>query len=244
MELKKLFEEWAQKVHRDYVDRQWMLSKWEVVEGIEWPEEKIDTMVETIVAGLDLQETHLAVDLGCGGGWITKLLKGNAGRIIGLDFSRQMLANARVLMPRGEFLCGEIGRLPFKDKTVDRALSYFVFLNFMDDSFVEQALGDVLRILKKGGKALIGQLPDQGKAREYDAAKAAYLDYCQKVYRMGKSTRHICQAPQKLFRKEKLEDFLKGEGIPYHFRDSFNPFYRPGEPKTINWRFDLILEKS
>lgn len=242
-DLKKLFDTWGGTAKEEYVDRQWLLSKWEVVEGVVWPQEKIDLMAATIVEGLDLQKKDTLGDLGCGGGWILQLLKPRAGKIVGLDFSSAMLEKARLFSPQEKWICGAIGELPFKEESLDKALSYFVFLNFLDDHFVETALLDVHRVLKKGGRALIGQLPDQTMSAMYDRERDAYFAYCQKTFKLGESHRDICRAPQKLFDKAKLQSFLKSRDITFEFQKSFNPFYRSGEPKTIDWRFDLIIQK-
>ena len=242
-DLKELFESWGRATKKDYVDQQWFLSKWEVVEGIVWPAEKINAMVQTIAQGLEVKKSDTMADLGCGGGWILRELKPYAGRIIGLDFSQSMLTSAQQLCPNEDFVCGEIGQLPFQNESFDCALSYFVFLNFMDDRFVEQALLDVMRILKKGGRALIGQMPDKACSADYDREKAAYLDYCRKNFKLGNNHREVCHVPPRLFDKGKLEQFLKDRKIECEFRRSFNPFYREGELKTIDWRFDLLLKK-
>ncbi len=241
--LKNLFDSWGRTAKKDYVDQQWLLSKWEVVEGIVWPKEKIDLMIHTISTGLELKKSDLTIDLGCGGGWILKELKARTGGIIGLDFSQAMLTSAQQFCPNASFVCGESRKWHLKNDSVDRALSYSVLLNFMDDNFVEQALLDVVRILKKDGRALIGQLPDKTRSKDYDREKAAYLEYCQKNFKMGESHREICQAPQKLFDKEKLEQFLQKQNIEYRFKRTFNPFFRPGAEPLIDWRFDLVLKK-
>ncbi len=243
-DLKKIFEVWGQTAQSDYVDAQWLLSKWEVVEGIVWPNEKIQMMTQTIVDGLKLAKEDGVVDLGCGGGWVLKQLQPHVGKIVGLDFSEAMLINARQFCPSETFVCGEIGRLPFKKQSFDCALSYFVFLNFLDDDFVEHALLDVLSTLKKGGRALIGQLPDITRSADYDRAKADYLVYCQKNFNLGKSHREICRAPQKLFDTGKLKSFLDRQKVEYDFRKSFNPFFCPGGEPVVDWRFDLVIKKT
>jgi hypothetical protein len=37
---------------------------------------------------------------------------------------------------------------------------------------------------------------------------------------------------------------LDGAGLRHEIRPSFNPFYRPGEPETVRWRFDLVIFKD
>jgi len=242
-DLKKLFESWGHTAKHEYVDQQWLLSKWEVVEGIVWPQKKINVMTQTIVDGLQLKKTDSLADIGCGGGWILKQLKPHAHRVVGLDFSQSMLAKARQFCPDENFVCGEIGRLPFADDAFNHGLSYFVFLNFLNDNFVESGLLDALRTVKKGGRLLVGQLPDKNKSGLYDQAKADYLEYCEKEFKLGESHRDVCRAPQKLFDVPKLKSFLEKEKIDYEFRRSFNPFFRSGAEPTVEWRFDLVLKK-
>ncbi len=243
-DLKKLFDVWGQTAKSDYAYEQWLLSKWEVVEGVVWPPEKIKMMIQTIVDGLKLNKSDIIADLGCGGGWILKELRPCVKNAVGLDFSQAMLTHARQFCPSENFVCGEIGNLPFKDESLDGALSYFVFLNFLDDDFIERALLDLMRILKKGGRALIGQLPDKTRSADYDRAKAQYLEYCQKNFKLRSSHREVCRAQQKLFDIDKLKGFLNRQKIDYEFKKSFNPFYRKGADTRVDWRFDLVLIKS
>ncbi len=242
-DLKKLFDDWGAQAKDSYGRKQWLLSKWDNLDGVEWPEQKIAVMVGTLVEGLELKRQHLLADLGCGGGWILARLQPFAGKTLGLDFSLPMIDAAKTIAPQASLICGGIGQLPFAGESIDRALSYFVFLNFMDDCFVRDGLKDIYRVLKPGGRALIGQLPDKTMSARYDEAKAGYLRYCEQHFSITKSNRETCQAPQKLFDRGQLDDFLTREQVPHHFRESFNPFYRDGEPETVTWRFDLILEK-
>lgn len=243
MELKNIFDAWAKSTEKKYSDKQWLLSKWEVIEGIEWPSEKISVMLESICDGLLLRETDALADLGCGGGWIGGLLKPFVRRVHGLDLSFDMLDNARQTIGTGSLICGSLDALPIRQQMFDKVLSYYVFMNFMEDSLVESCIFEIMRVLKKGGIALIGQLPDRERSFEYDRQKQAYLDYCEKKFSIGSSNRDLYTPPIKLFDREKICAFLNRNHFLYEVRDSFNPFYRPGEPLLIDWRFDLILKK-
>lgn len=243
MELQSYFENWTHQAGGRYKNAQWMLSKWEVTEGIVWPEEKIAGMVETIKAGLRIGPEHELVDMGCGGGWIAERLRPCCRKVTGLDFSQEMLAIAA----RGNshsWVEGKIGDLPFKSNSLDRALSYFVFLNFEDDSFVEAAIFDIIRTLKVGGVALIGQLPDKAMSKKYDEEKRAYLDFCQKVMPVGERNDEGTRAPLRLFDQEHLGRMLEGKDVRHEFRPSFNPFFRPGVSLTAPFRFDLVIFKD
>lgn len=243
MELRSAFNEWGKFTGGRFVDRQWLLAKWEVCEGVVWPPEKIDGMLGLISKRMDLDLNHFMVDLGCGGGWMLKALAPDTGYAVGLDFSLQMIGNAVKVEAGDALVQGEIGRLPFKTASVDRALCYFVLINMMDDEVVERSILDMFRLLKPGGKLLIGQLPDKALSADYDRAKAGYLDYCRSTYALGEDFRDINRMPQKLFDVPRLVAFLNGQKIVFNKLPSFNPFFRPGEPLTVEWRFDLLLEK-
>jgi|GEM_PF-1691629 len=244
MELRSAFNEWGHFTDGRFADRQWLLAKWEVCEGVVWPQVKIDLMLGLIAERLDLGLNDYFVDCGCGGGWILKNLGPHAGYAIGLDFSGEMIGNAVTIDAGDVLLQGEIGRLPFKTGSLDKALCYFVLINMMDDTYVQRSILDMMRVLKPGGLLLIGQLPDRAGSQAYDTAKAAYLEFCRQTYDLGKDLREVGRMPQKLFDVPGLLAFLDREAIVYQKMPSFNPFYRPGEPVTVDWRFDLLLKKD
>ncbi len=243
MKLRTLYESWGRYAGENYLYKQWLLSKWEVSEGVEWDRKKIDLLLAQIATRLALKKNMNLADLGCGGGWISKGLSYKVQSVVGVDFSMNMLRNAMKLKKTGSLVCAEIAKLPFKDNSFDRCLSYFVFTNMMDDRYVEQSILEIRRVLKKGGRALIGQLPDKNFSKQYDRAKEVYLQYCQKKYKLGRSNRNVHTIPIHLFDRAKLLGFLRRQKIAFKVLDSFNPFYRPGVAATFPGRFDLILEK-
>jgi SAM-dependent methyltransferase len=243
--LRQIFNDWGQRVRGAYIHKQWLLSKWEVLDGIEWPPDKVELLFNNIRQNLRLESSNSLVDLGCGGGWIRSGLKSHVKSAVGLDISLEMLKNAQMTsQDENHFLCGDICSLPIKTESFDRALCYFVFVNFGDPDAIVRAIREIMRVLKKGGRALIGQIPDRDYSAKYDAAKADYLDYCRKNFQVGKSIRDICLVPVHPFDRKFFTDLLNREGIAYQMYNSFNPFYRPGEPETVDWRFDLLLEKK
>jgi SAM-dependent methyltransferase len=244
MKLKYLFDQWGQQAESEYADKQWLLSKWEVNEGIDWPKEKTQALVASLDRGLQLQKDHSFIELGCAGGWILELLGPRVKFYYGLDFSMEMLKFASKELKRNHLICGEIGRLPFGRERFDRVLSYYVFMNFDDDVYVYTSLREIHRVLKPGGRALIGQLPDKEGSSRYEAAKDDYLRYCAQRFKVGKSIRDEFKPPLRLFAKDELGKFLKAQGIHYTFQDSFNPFFHRGEPPSVDWRFDLIITKD
>jgi SAM-dependent methyltransferase len=242
MHLKETFDQWVCSAQDRYTDRQWLLSKWEVCDGVEWPKAKVEIMVRTIREALRPRQDDILADLGCGGGWIAELLRPSVREVVGLDFCRDML-NIASRAGRGPWVQGAIGELPFRENSFDRVLSYFVFLNFSDDDLVFSSIRDIYRVLKPGGTALIGQLPLMNMNAAYDAAKADYVDYCQRTMSLGPRNDNGSRVPLRSFSRERMAEFLGQQKIAFEFLSSFNPFYREGEPQTVTWRFDLLVFK-
>lgn len=123
---------------------------------------------------------HTVLDLGSGAGndcFVARAATGPDGRVIGVDFTPEMIAkakdNARKLDYQNvEFRQGDIEALPLSACMVDVVVSNCV-LNLVPDK--RKALTEVFRVLKPGGHfsisdvVLVGELPPtiQGAAEMY-----------------------------------------------------------------------------
>jgi len=201
-------------------------------------------MIKTIVQALELKGEDNLLDLGCGGGWITQELGRHCNKITGVDISIEMLQNALKELDQDGIFCAEAAKLPFKEEAFSKVLCYFVFINIMDMDYVKESIKEIYRVLKKGGIAFIGQLPDSLGSGEYDKEKESYIEYCSKEFNLGKNNRNVHTIPINLYDKPSLKRFLEEENITHEICNSFNPFYRPGQEELISWRFDLILKKK
>jgi demethylmenaquinone methyltransferase / 2-methoxy-6-polyprenyl-1,4-benzoquinol methylase len=96
-----------------------------------------------------------ALDVACGSGKLTDLLariSGPGGRVVGLDFSPQMLEIARRDHPGIEFLEGDALKLPFEEGVFDASTIGFGLRNLADPV---QGLREMLRVIKPGGRAVV-----------------------------------------------------------------------------------------
>lgn len=102
-----------------------------------------------LVAAVALQRPLTLLDLACGSGDVAVLLRQNlpGTRIVGLDFSRPLLTQAR---ERGlpALIEADALKLPFASKSFDAATLAFGLRNFSDRT---AGLKEVARVLKKGG---------------------------------------------------------------------------------------------
>jgi SAM-dependent methyltransferase len=110
---------------------------------------------------LDPRPGETILDLGCGNGLLTQDLAravGPTGRVLGLDASTEMLQAAgnrcdgrdNVRLERGV-----ADALPYGDASIDKAVSVQVFEYFAD---MRPALAELARVLRPGGRLVIGDL--------------------------------------------------------------------------------------
>src|SRR3979409_1384478 len=96
-----------------------------------------------------------ALDVACGTGKLTALLarrSGPGGRVVGLDFSPQMLEIARREHPGIEFIEGDALKLPFEDGSFDASTIAFGLRNLADPV---NGLREMLRVVRPGGRAVV-----------------------------------------------------------------------------------------
>jgi len=103
-----------------------------------------------------------ALDVACGSGKLTAQLAtiaGPKGRVIGLDFSAQMLEVARREHPGIEFVEGDALKLPFDDESFDVSTMAFGLRNLADPI---GGLREMLRVVKSRAVVLEFVRPPAG----------------------------------------------------------------------------------
>lgn len=119
-----------------------------------------------------IKEGDTVVDLGSGAGndaFVARSIAGENGKVIGIDFTEQMIEKARANASKMnytnvEFRQGDIENMPLAGGIADVVVSNCV-LNLVPDK--RQAFSETFRILKTGGHfsvsdiVLIGNLPEE-----------------------------------------------------------------------------------
>lgn len=96
------------------------------------------------------------VDLGCGTGFLADWLAGRGARVIGVDHSARMLAEARRRAEHEiEYRQGEFDALPLGDCEVDGAFANLVWHHLPDH---EAAAREVYRVLRPGGTFVVSDM--------------------------------------------------------------------------------------
>ncbi len=120
----------------------------------------------TEFAGIKKGDT--VVDLGSGAGndiFVARAIAGNEGRLIGVDFTEEMINranknNAKIGYGNVEFRLGEIENIPLEDNTADVVISNCV-LNLVPDK--KKAFSEIHRILKSGAHFCVSDIVIKGK---------------------------------------------------------------------------------
>jgi arsenite methyltransferase len=144
-----------------------------LAENLGYPSEILDNVPEIAIetfAGVsnvslfaDLRPGDTVLDLGCGAGMdsvIAAQRVGPSGRVIGIDFSEDMLGRARAAkelanLPNLQFKCGDAEDIPMVSESVDVALVNGIFnLNPKRT----EIFSELVRVLRPRGCAYVAEL--------------------------------------------------------------------------------------
>ena len=110
-------------------------------------------MYQVVLKQLELSEKDRLLDAGCGSGLFTHLAARTGAEVIGVDAAQGLLELARTRNPQISFLQEDLETLPFKDNNFDVVTG---FNSFQYAGSFENALQEAKRILKPGGRLVLG----------------------------------------------------------------------------------------
>lgn len=101
-------------------------------------------------------------DMGCGPGHVARYLAALGVDTLGVDISQSMVTVARKLNPNLQFQQGDMLHLQFVDESF-AGIAAFYSLIHIDRPRVPQALGELFRVLTKGGRLLVAFHAGEGE---------------------------------------------------------------------------------
>jgi arsenite methyltransferase len=183
--------------------------------------------IPTEFAGIRKGDT--VVDLGSGAGndvFVSRAIVGDEGKVIGLDFTQEMIDNAnenkvKTGYKNVEFHLGEIEAMPFEDNIADVVVSNCV-LNLVPDK--SKAFSEIYRILKPGAHFCVSDIVLKGElnpelkksATMYAGCVAGALqqeDYLNVIKKAGFENIEIKKTKNVDLPDEILKEYLDEEGI-------------------------------
>jgi SAM-dependent methyltransferase len=190
---------------------------------------------------------QLTLDLGCGEGRLSRVLKSVGHTIVGVDASPTMVAAAREADPSIPVHVADAVALPLADAQADLVVA-FMSLHDFDD--LDGAVGEIARVLRRGGRlclAVVHPLNSAGGflSREPSSPfviEGSYLDphrYSDTVQRDGLTmTFHSCHRPL-----ERYASALEANGLVIEaVREPSIPDAGVSEPHDLRWcRVPLFL---
>ena len=120
-------------------------------------EEHHRPIVEPTLALMDLQPTDRVLDVGCGTGWLCRMLARLVpeGRVVGIDVSDQMVQRAQAAssaFSNVEFLAGGAGKIPWQDGFFTKVISVESAYYWPDPA---AGIREIHRVLAPGGTAWV-----------------------------------------------------------------------------------------
>lgn len=94
------------------------------------------------------------LDAGCGNGYWTRRMAETAQRVVGVDFTEELIerARSRGVPKNAEFIIGNLERLLLAKDTFDVVLMSMVLLDLED---LSTPISEIARVTKQGGKVIV-----------------------------------------------------------------------------------------
>src|SRR3989338_1956122 len=122
------------------------------------PKEAARATHQDIFNKLSPSPTDTILDVGCGVGYFTHYFGDKVLQVTRTDVAPHMIETAKKLTPHGIFVVAPAHQLPFQGKIFDKIFSYGVTQYLPDEATVQKMLREMLRLLKNGGRILIGDI--------------------------------------------------------------------------------------
>jgi ubiquinone/menaquinone biosynthesis C-methylase UbiE len=126
---------------------------------------------------LSLIGSGSVLDVGCGEGRFCRMLRKEGKEAVGLDPTRELLAEAVRQDPLGRYVLGVGERLPFRDDSFDAVVSYLSLIDIPD---FRTAILEMTRVVRPGGSLVVANLTSYATAYPHGWTRD---ESGQKIYR-------------------------------------------------------------
>ena len=197
------------------------------------PVDIIERITRHIMDQLQITKSDSVLDVCCGNGVISKAMAGYCTHVTGVDLSPVQIQNARTAAPENvNFTEGDGLELSSSvSRQYDKILCYFSFQYFDSYQKGKQALSEMQKVLKPGGKIFLGDVPDYAKRKQFYQTWDALLK--KKIDRLLDR-----DAMGKFWQKEELDEICLSLGLKGHYLE------QPEGMLYSHYRLDYLVEDS
>ncbi|MEX2577564.1 MAG: class I SAM-dependent methyltransferase [Verrucomicrobiales bacterium] len=218
-----------------------------------WGEKALrDDLVASVVEQLRIGKDAKLLEVGCASGFLAKAIAPSVGEYVGIDVSGPAVAVARRLeLSNGKFEVTDGQRIDLPCDSFDAVLCYDVITNFPSVEEFASLLEEMIRVVKPGGRVMVGSIPDEEKKadaarlgekviEEYGAFEQPEESLRQRFYRW--ISRRLKEAEIQIicytFDKDAVRNLLDGSLATVEIRDIHekNPYF--------GTRFNAIWTKT
>ncbi|HUW94306.1 MAG TPA: class I SAM-dependent methyltransferase [Anaerolineae bacterium] len=220
---------------RRAAEREYLRQVGKTVGGMEITREQFDTIVEDIENHLELTSSDVVLDLCCGNGLITRELARKCDQVVGVDFSRPLIEQARKITAEQNvrYISMDVKEIARVTSLVEGPFSkvlWYEALQFFDEREFRSILA-ALRDLTTGDVSiLIGSVLDHDrKWRFFDTPKRR-LQYAVKLVLLRREV-----GLGKWWRRSEIERVCRQCGFACDFKDQSELLH------TSHYRIDVKL---
>ncbi len=163
------------------------------------------------------KKNEKVLDVGCGSGRFAEYLKHIS--YTGVDFSKNLINEAKKRFPNQKFIVGDVLSLAFKDNSFDKIYSIAVLHQIPKEEYRVKALSEIKRVLKEDGFAYITVWDVKNSSKIIKESPSSYFleDKEKNLNTEKKSTVNFIIAYLLKFRKRR-NFFLKTKRYYYIFK--------------------------
>jgi SAM-dependent methyltransferase len=184
--------------------------------------QETERLVAMATANFASAATAIAMDLACGPATFARAFAPRVGRVIGVDFTPAMLAEARRVAQSAnlsnlQFVCADGYALPFADATLDLALCAYAIHHLLEPAKV---LFEMARVVRTGGRiGIVDVIVPDGADRELHNRIERLRDPSHATTLSAGGLRDLLRAAdlrviaaEQHARERDLDDWMRGAG--------------------------------
>lgn len=145
--------------------------------------ELVDDLGASIVEQVGAGKDSTVLEVGCAAGFLAAVVAPRVGRYEGIDLAAAPLEVARRLgLANASFRQADGATLPFPERSFDAVFCYDVFTNLPSFEDGAPLIETMLRVVKPGGRVLVGSIPDQAVSEGFQARVSEVLEELDAKY--------------------------------------------------------------